>query len=100
MDLIINHKKNTLVLAPDGILDADGGAKLIEAVRNRRPDEVDIVVDGLLWIGIVEEGLMALLQARQEAWGLGRFILRRVDEEILAILELTETIYNFEVELK
>ena len=99
MDLIIQKKENTLILVPDGILDEQGAEELCKAVIERDAQYINVTVDGTLMFGLNQEGLAALVRLCEtvKAQG-GRFLLRRLGDHILTMLELTELVYYFEIE--
>ncbi len=98
MDLIVKQKDDVCILAPDGLLDAVGGEKLLSFLRQQDIQPHEIILDGLLWFGVTGEGLEALAQFRKALEGRSRLRLRHISTEILEILELTELIYGFEIE--
>lgn len=98
MELIVKQKGNTLLLAPDGTLDAAGGEKLFAVLQDPKLCFDTLILDGLLWFDVTGEGLEALIRLREALEGRASLRLRHIQPEIVEILELTELIYGFEIE--
>jgi anti-anti-sigma regulatory factor len=97
MELIVKRKGDACILAPDGIMDAQGGEKLLETLREQGTQIKSVILDGVLWFGVTGEGLDALAQARESLDSGISLQLRNINTEIMEILELTELIYGFEI---